>query len=63
MFVVFVVSGAQVVDWRALEGELARINRAHPWAVRAKAVRHVGAETRAAWREALSRMVRQQCVG
>jgi len=46
-----------VIDWAAVEKELRRIRQAHPLSVRRAAVAMVGAETRAAWREALGRMV------
>ena len=46
-----------LVDWAAVDAELARIHRrAHPRQATSRAVAHVGLATRAAWREALGRM-------
>jgi hypothetical protein len=46
-----------LVDWAAVDREVARVRLAHPPSARRAAAASMGFETRAAWREALGRLV------
>ena len=47
-----------LVDWAAVDREVARVRLAHAPSARRAAAASMGFETRAAWREALGRLVR-----